>query len=412
MANSESYRMYRSLLTAIVTLSLLLGMQITWITRSFMAQGHYDFIIFYTGAEIVNAGKGPDLYDLSIQQAHQEKFRLPKKAWSVLPFNHAPYELLPFLPLAKLSFQTAHLVWSIISVVMLMFACIILLALTERTHRLPLGALMLAFYPTWITIKMGQDSAMSLLILVSVFASLKYHRDVAAGAVLALGLYKPQLVLPLAGILLISRNRRILVGFAATAASLAAISLAMVGWQGILGLFSIVAEMNRPTTIVYPAHMANLRGLVFPLLSLFRLPELTNIFTAIVSLIIYCYNVMLWKNCVSTDHPLFDLHFSFAIVMTALISFHFYPHDVIVLLIPIVLTFNYVLGHQLRPTTSNVFLFILILLYLPSVPILLEHTGSFGSLVAPILILYGYLAFEIEDFKSRNSRVSLVKADY
>jgi hypothetical protein len=122
---------------------------------------------------------------------------------------------------------------------------------------------------------------------------------------------------------------------------------------------------------------------------------------------------MLWKNSVSTDHPLFDLHFSFAIVMTALISFHFYPHDVIVLLIPIVLTFNYVLGHQLRPTiASNVFLFVLILLYLPFVPILLEHTGSFGSLVAPILILYGYLAFEIEDFKSQNSRVSLVKADY
>ena len=83
--------------------------------------------------------------------------------------------------------------------------------------------------------------------------------------------------------------------------------------------------------------------------------------------------------------------------VTLLISFHLYPHDVIVLLIPIVLTFNYVLGHQLRSTMgSNVFLFVLLLLYLPLVPILLEHTGSFGSLVAPILILYGYLAFEIK----------------
>jgi Glycosyltransferase family 87 len=408
MANSESYRMYRWLLTAIVTLSLLMGMQITWITRSFMAQGHYDFIIFYTGAEIVNAGKGPDLYDLSIQQAHQEKFKLPKKAWSVLPFNHAPYELLPFLPLAKLSFQTAHLVWSIISVVMLMCACIILLALTERTHRLPLGALMLAFYPTWITIKMGQDSAMSLLILLGVFASLKYHRDVVAGGILALGLYKPQLVLPLAGILLVSRNWQTLIGFAATAAFLAAISFAMVGWEGILGLFSILSEMDHPTTIVYPAHMANLRGFFFSLLSLFRSAELTNIFTAISSLIVYGYTAIMWKNNASRNSPLFDLQFSLAIAATVLISYHLYPHDVIVLVIPIVLTFNYVLAHQPRLNIAcNVFLFVLVLLYLPFVPILLEHTGSFGSLVAPILIMYGVLIFEIGCHRSSYSETIL-----
>src|SRR5687767_9741279 len=155
--------MYKFLLTAFATLSLLAGIHITWMTKSFMAQGHYDFLIFYTGAEIVNAGKGQDLYDLNLQQTHQEKFKLSRKAWSVLPFNHAPYELLPFLPLAKLSFQTAHLIWSIISVVFLILACITLLALTELTHRMLLGALMLSFYPTWITIKMGQDSAMSLL---------------------------------------------------------------------------------------------------------------------------------------------------------------------------------------------------------------------------------------------------------
>ena len=110
---------------------------------------------------------------------------------------------------------------------------------------------------------------MSLLILVGVFASLKYRRDVAARGILALGLYKPQLVLPLAGILLMRRNWPTVIGFAATAACLAAISLAMVSWEGILGLSSIVLEMDRPTTIVYPAHMANLRGLFFPLLSLF-----------------------------------------------------------------------------------------------------------------------------------------------
>ena len=409
MTNSEAYRMYKLLLATLATLSLLMGVQMTLMTRSFMAQGHYDFLIFYTGAEIVNLGKGQDLYDLKVQQAHQERFKLPNKPWSVLPFNHAPYELLPFLPLAKLSFQPAHLVWSIVSVIFLIISYVTLLRLTERPHRMLLGALMLSFYPTWITIKMGQDSAMSLLILVGVFASLKYGRDVAAGGILALGLYKPQLVLPLAGILLMSRNWPSLIGFAATATALAAISLGMVGWQGILSLFSIISEMDHPTTIVYPAHMANLRGWFFPLLSLFRSPELTNILTAIVSLIVYCYSVIVcWKNKASRDHPLFDLHFSLAVVATLLISFHLYPHDVIVLLIPIVLTFNYVLAQQPRLTMPhNVFLFVLTLLYLPFLPILLEHTGSFGSLVAPILLLYGVLIFEIGSWRSSNRRTIL-----
>lgn len=392
-------------------ISLLLGLQITWMTRSFMAQGHYDLIIFYTGAEIVNAGKGHQLYDLKVQQAYQERFKLPNKPWSVLPFNHAPYELLPFLPLADLSFQSAHLIWSILSIIFLILACLILLRVTERRHRILFGALILSFYPRLIGIKMGQDSAMSLLILVGVFSSLKYGREVTAGGILALGLYKPQLVLPLTGILLVSRNWRTLIGFAATAACLAAISLAMVGWQGILGLFSIISEMDRPTTIVYPAHMANLRGLFFPLLSFFRSPELTNILTAITSLIVYGYSVIVWKNKASRDGPLFDLQFSLAIAATLLISYHLYPHDVIVLVIPIILTFNYVLANKPRLTIPcNVFLFVLILLYLPFIPILLEHTGSFGSLVAPILILYGFLIFEIGSCRSLNPEPSLLKA--
>src|SRR5207247_123759 len=99
-----------------------------------------------------------------------------------------------------------------------------------------------------------------------VYANLKRHREIIAGSILALGLYKPQLVVPLAGILTISGYWRVMLGFVGTGAILSAISLAMVGWQGVVGLFSIVAEMDRPTSIVYPESMTNLRGLSFLLL--------------------------------------------------------------------------------------------------------------------------------------------------
>jgi hypothetical protein len=329
----------------------------------------------------------------------------------VLPFNHAPYELLPFLPLATLSFQSAHIVWSLISILFLLLACAILISLTTPKHKVLFSALVLSFYPSVMAIKMGQDSAMSLLIMVAVFASLKYRRDVAAGAILALGLYKPQLSLPLAGFLLVSGNWRAIRGFATMGVCLLGISVVMVGWQGVAGLVSIVLSMDRPTTIVYPAHMANLRGLFFPLLSLLGSPELTNVFTGVTSLIVYGYSLMLWKRGASADGLIFDLHFSLVVVATVLISYHLYPHDVIILVIPLILTLNYVIRDQAAVTSAHkVFLFVVVLLYLPLIPIILELTAAFGALVGPVILLYGYLAVEVASLKLVTLQPTLVNS--
>jgi len=110
------------------------------------------------------------------------------------------------------------------------------------------------------TIKMGQDSALSLLILAGVFALLRCRRELLAGSILALGLYKPHLVMPLAGILTVSGYRRAMLGFVGMGLVLFGVSLAMVGWDGLIGLASIVAGMGGPTSVVYPAFMMNLRG--------------------------------------------------------------------------------------------------------------------------------------------------------
>jgi hypothetical protein len=216
--------------------------------------------------------------------------------------------------------------------------------------------------------------------------------------------------LPLNGFLLVNRNWRSLLGFAATGACLAAISLAIVGWQGAVGLLSIISDMDRPTSIVYPQMMTNLRGLFFPLLIFFRLPDLTNIFTAVASLMVYGCCLLLWKNNPRPEEPLFDLQFSLAVVATVLISYHLYTHDTTILTIPIILTLNYIVAYK-APLTSacKLLLVVLVVLYLPLVPFVLEITATFGSLVAPILILYGFLIFEIGSFRSVNPQPSLLK---
>jgi hypothetical protein len=296
MEKTESLKTFKLLLVALVTASFLFNLKILWDQRSYMAQGYFDFVIYYTGAEIVNAGKARDLYNLDLQKRHQEQFKVPNKPWPVLPFNHAPYELLLFLPLAHLPYQSAHIVWSVLNVLLLVVVYKILAPFLDGSHRIFFGALLLAFYPTMIAIKMGQDSIISLLLLSGVYANLKRHREFLAGVILALGLYKPHLVLPLAGILTFSGYWRVMQGFMGIGAVLSIISIAMVGWQGVVGLFSIVAAMDRPTSIVYPESMTNLRGLSFLLLTLLDAKHLTNIASVVTSLIAFGYCLWLWKS--------------------------------------------------------------------------------------------------------------------
>jgi hypothetical protein len=409
MERTEALKTFKLLLVALVALSFLCNLKILWAQRSYIAKGYFDFVIYYSGAEIVNAGRASELYDLKVQQAYQDKFKFPNQPWSVLPFNHPPYELLLFLPLAHLSYQSAHIIWSVLNVLLLVVVYKILAPLLDGNHRVFFGALLFAFYPTMIALKMGQDSVLSLLILAGVFASLKVQRETLAGSILALGLYKPHLVLPLGGILTISGYWRVMVGFVGTGAVLSAISFAMVGWEGVVGLFSIIAAMDRPTSIVYPEIMTNLRGLSFLLLSLLNAKSLTNIANLVASLIIYGSCLWLWKNKTTEDSSLFDLKFSLAIVTTVLVSFHLYTHDVIILVIPLLLTSSYILLGQARvPTARNGILLVLILMYLPRVPYLLEVKGSFAWGVLPIIFFYFVLASEI--YSVETGEVSMTSA--
>jgi hypothetical protein len=43
-----------------------------------MAAGYGDFIIFYTGAQIINDGKSKDLFKVDVQNQYQARFDVPQ----------------------------------------------------------------------------------------------------------------------------------------------------------------------------------------------------------------------------------------------------------------------------------------------------------------------------------------------
>jgi hypothetical protein len=395
MSDNTIGKFYRLILAALVAGSLIFHLAILWESRKEIAAGYGDFIIFYTGAQIINDGKSKELFNVETQNSYQAKFDVPQLEWP-LPFNHAPYELLLFLPLAHLSYPPAHVIWSGLNLILLFIMLRWLLSYVHSPHNFFIAAAVLAWFPTMEAFRQGQDSILSTALLLAVFISLKRGTDGLAGVFLALGLYKPQLVLPLAGALLMARRWHTLTVFTIMGGILAAVSLAMVGWQGAFDLVAMLRSMHNYSYIIFPANMPNIRGLLHVLLRAENLEMLTGAMTVTLSLGIYALCLYLWRGEYDVLDPGFDLKFSLTIVSTVLIGYHLYSHDLFPLMLSLVLFFRYISsGSASHSAISGAFFFLVVILSFPVVPRYLIAFRSFGWGAIPVLFLYMILTVEV-----------------
>jgi hypothetical protein len=403
-------RYYRLTLSALVAGCVIFHLAILWESRKDMAAGYGDFIILYTGAQIVNDGKSTELFQTETQNAYQAKFAVPKLEWP-LPFNHAPYELLLFLPLARLPYPIAHAIWSSMNLMFLIIMLQWLLTYVKSPHSFFIVASVLGWFPTMETLRLGQDSILSTMLLLAVFVALKRKRDAWAGLFLALGLYKPQLVLPMAGALLVARRWKSLSVFIITGVILVAVSLGMVGRQGAFDLISILRQMDNYSFVIHPALMPNVRGFTYVLLQAENLEFLTGAITFVISAALYAFCLYLWRQEMDVLDPRFDLNFALTIVATVLISYHLYAHDLFPVALSLILFFRYLIaGTSTSRLISNAFFILLIVFFLPIVPRYLIQTSGLGWGAVPILFLYVVLCMEICN-RDGNRNVGVSKSE-
>ena len=177
---------------------------------------------------------------------------------------------------------------------------------------------------------------------------------------------------------------------------LGTISLAMVGWNGLMGLLSLWLPMINRGHVVWPELMMNLRGLVYVSLDLVGLSQTTNVLTLVISLLVYVLTLRSWPRDAVEESESFDLRFALAVVATALVSFHLYSYDGTMLTLPLMIMLNrivknpgpYLLRHR-------VFLAILIASFLPLVPNVLLSAAVLAWWTLPLPVLFGVLAIEI-----------------
>jgi hypothetical protein len=371
-----------------------------WYQWDQIMSGSGDFVAYYTAGKILNSANFHELADFNAHRLYQEQFALPGQT-EFLPFYHPPYQALLFWPLSYFPYPVAHLIWSVLTAVQLVciFACII--PFIERDRRLLFGLILIATYPTWLTIVKGQDSIMSALIMVAVFRSLKFRRERVGGILLALGLYKPQLVLPLGGIFVFGHLWQAALSFAVTGLFLTIISLLAVSWNGAIGMVSTLGTMITEGSLEHPILMPNLRGLVDTLLSPLGVTGVTTIILAgTISLLLYVGCLALCKDTFNVDRPSFDLQFSFVIVTTLLINPHSHAYELVLLSFALILLFNCVLQQTTTRHFRITFLTVLFIFCIPIIPnvIVSYDLMALGALL--LMVLYLSIAMEIRHHTS------------
>jgi hypothetical protein len=362
---------------------------IFWNVRESVRKGYPDFAIYYCAGTIVREGLGRRLYDDATQFKVQREFS-PEVSLrpGVLPYNHPPFEAALFVPFTYVSFSSAFALWDLANLAMLVILPFLLRPhLSElQNYSWPLWVIAgLAFFPVFATLLQGQDAILLLFLYALAFVCLKKNRDAFAGAWLALGLFKPHLVLPFVFVLLLQGRKKILYGFMPMAAVLALISAAIVGLEGVKLYPAYVLHLENTLAggAIVPSDMPNLRGA----LEIF-FPGVSQMATVVlvISLGLLLYTAM---ECRRLGKNLLQLQVSLAAIATVLVSYHAMTYDLSLLMLPVLLLANELLAEgKFRGARSVLIIAAMATFFFAPLQLFLSLDNRRSALLGWVLLLW------------------------
>jgi hypothetical protein len=311
----------------------------------FLARFHVpekaDFHCLYTAAVLLHT-EPSHLYDLARQRSIQFDLFGRENGW--LPFIQPPDEALLIVPFSLLPYRTAYLLYLAFNVALIV-PCF-LLARDAFSHVVDPwqprpGLLFFFFLPLSLAVLQGQDSVRLLLFCCAAWYELKRGKNFSAGLLLALALFKMQVIIPLALLLIIWRGCRALAGFAAGVVIVAAVNLWLVGMRGIhawgklLLMHTLIvdeAPSAQLATGQLPESMPNLRGLLYGCGGRY----LPHLWLVCITLAL-SGALLLWVAYLLRRERDEATAFALALVGALLLSYHLHSHDLTLLLLPIAL---------------------------------------------------------------------------
>ena len=358
-----------------------------------------DFPDFYCAARMLAEGHGHQLYDAQVQRQYQARYS--GRVGTL--YIHPPFEAVLYRAVAWLPLRRAYLLWSLLSLAFL-GASVRRLANSELLPwdwRLALAA-SLTFVPLLLCLVQGQDSLVLLLLVVLAFTGLRRGRAFAAGCWLGLGLFKFQIVLPLVLVLVLTQGRTVrpglAKGFGLVALALAGLSAAICGWSVFTVYPDFLAHLQaQPFAGISPQAMANFRGLAYLFFRSGQSPWAVAA-VSILSAAALIMTLLRWKyarlathqELASATQPEFDRAFASTVLFSLLVSYHLNPHDLSLLLLPMVLLLRET-GETKHPLTNFPRSWIIALsaiLFLPPLHLLTLQAHAYALVSIPLFALF------------------------
>lgn len=256
---SEKVRLVIAIMAAIVSTALTAGL--------FLAAYKYfdsisDLPEYVVAGHLIAEGRGVKIYDGPTVIAERKKLYptlRDRPGASVL----CPPPAFPlFLPFAVAPPEVMKVIWTPI-LALAAVASVLLLrnayALSARATAW-LWAVLFCLGPLFEAFKLNQISTVLLLALCSAIWLFKRDREFAAGAVLALFLFKPQELLTFMLFLIGAGRWRAVKGFATAVIASTLVSVVIVGLDAYPGFFELTRHLKELNPIMQPEITATVRG--------------------------------------------------------------------------------------------------------------------------------------------------------
>jgi Glycosyltransferase family 87 len=373
-----------------ILLALAITFQVTWyilllvsyIRTPANVQGA-DFSVFYTAGRIAGSRQYFLLYDIPTQVKIQDSiWGIPLQADEILPFNHPPL-LVPVLQIiCTNNYISSYLRW------LALLACFVVAAgfLLDRllkslqwkfSERAVFITAFMLFYPTFISMLKGQDSALLLLGGTLWLYGMLREKDPLAGLGLAMLVIRPQIAL-LLSIPFIFNRRQVWWWFCGGALALSIYSFLLVGVRGSKDFINLLFQnAGGQSTGMNPNAMFNFVGMALRIFPHTDLAFVQNLAWAIylAATIGLC---ILWGRT-----PKLQLwHLVLASSLSLFIAPHLHFHDLSFLLLPI-LGMSLILARRIQSGHSRALLVAL--------PLVCSLALLFGDIWDPVRFVIPYL---------------------
>lgn len=287
-----------------------------------------DCLPLYISARLISQHRTIQLYDESVIASEMQSI-VPQPTRVRLATVYGPQVALLFLPLARFAFPVAGCIWATVTVVIYVLCIYVLWQCCPNLRAYP-GLVALAaaaFPPLFHSFVRGQVSALLATCFTATFLALRSRRDRLAGAALGLLIFKPQFLVAIPLILLLSGAWQMLAGLTISALGQFAFAWICFGSGVMHAYFDKLWHISHWISTVElakaPVQMHSLRSfwtLILPW------PQAAIVFYVLSSLAIITLAVWSWRS----SGPL-ALRFSALILAAVLVNPHLFIYDLLVL---------------------------------------------------------------------------------